>query len=354
MIIKSHVGEYELKIEKQLSFMDSLLKRDNALIVIDKKVFDIYKDSIFKNINIDNVFFINAYETEKTVETALKICELMTNINAKRNAWLISIGGGITQDVTGFAANILYRGVNWAFVPTTLLAACDSCIGGKTSLNYLHYKNLLGTFFPPKQIFVCSEFFKSLSDGDYESGLGEVVKFNIIAGKDGLNRIEHDIDALISRENKVLDCYVERSLEFKKTFIEKDEFDRNERIKLNFAHTFGHAYESMSNYAIPHGTAVAMGTIVANSISVGRSMLTTKTSKRIESVLIKIIHVDIAHISLDFDKIIAAMRNDKKQTGDSLTAVLLDENMDLTIHHDIRFEEIVSAFQHMYDLLSEK
>ena len=129
----------------------------------------------------------------------------MTGLAAKRNIHLVSFGGGIIQDVTGFVANVLYRGIYWSFVPTTLLAACDSCIGGKTSLNYKHYKNLLGTFYPPDYIYICSKFFKSLSQKDFESGLGEVVKFNIMFGEKGLNKIEGKIDYLLQRDPAVLD-----------------------------------------------------------------------------------------------------------------------------------------------------
>ena len=213
------------------------------------------------------MFVVEATEKNKVVDTALDICERITEIPAKRNATLISIGGGIIQDITGFVANVTYRGINWIFVPTTLLAACDSCIGGKTSLNYKKYKNLLGTFYPPDEIHICSEMFHTLTERDFKSGLGEVVKFNIMAGQNGLKNIEDNIDELLKRDDDKLLQFVNSSLLFKKDFIEEDEFDRGVRIHLNFAHTFGHAFETMSHYEIPHGTAVAMGTIVANRIS---------------------------------------------------------------------------------------
>lgn len=204
----------------------------------------------------------------------------MTEIPAKRNAHLISIGGGIIQDITGFVANVLYRGIFWTFIPTTLLASCDSCIGGKTSLNYKKYKNLLGTFYPPDEIFICPKFFKTLTDKDFKSGLGEVVKFNIMAGPNGLANIENNIEKLLLRDEDCLNEFVRSSLSFKKDFIEIDEFDRGERIKLNFAHTFGHAIETVTGYEIPHGTAVAIGMIMADYIAVKRGLLDADISKR--------------------------------------------------------------------------
>jgi 3-dehydroquinate synthase len=168
MIIKSNIRDYSVTIEKNFNFISGLLKSENAFFVVDKIVFEIYKEKLFQSVPAENIFLIEALETNKTIETALEICEVMTSIPAKRNARLISFGGGIIQDITGFAANILYRGIHWTFVPTTLLAGCDSCIGGKTSLNYKKYKNLLGTFYPPDAIFICSEFFNTLLKVDWE------------------------------------------------------------------------------------------------------------------------------------------------------------------------------------------
>ena len=352
MNIKSNLKEYEVIIEEGFGFIHELIQKDNILLVIDKNVYEIYYDKLFKDIDEDKIYIVEAIEQNKTIETALKICERMTSIPAKRNSHLISMGGGIIQDLTGFAANILYRGVLWTFVPTTLLAACDSCIGGKTSLNYLQYKNLLGTFYPPNSIHICSEFFQTLTERDFQSGLGEVVKFNVMYGEEGLVKIESNIDRLLNREKPILDECIVSSLAFKKPFIEEDEFDKGIRIHLNFAHTFGHAFESMSQYVIPHGTAVAMGTIVANRISMQRGMLKNEMVVRMEAVLKKIIHVELNDIKFDIDKIINAIRNDKKQTSQNLTAILLDENMKLGIYRDIKKEEIKEAVEYLFQMLS--
>jgi 3-dehydroquinate synthase len=275
----------------------------------------------------------------------------MTGIHAKRNARIVSVGGGIVQDITGFTANILYRGISWTFIPTTLLAASDSCIGGKTSLNYRKFKNLLGTFYPPDEIFICPSFFKTLTQRDFESGLGEVVKFNIMAGTEGLQNIEASLDALLSRDGEILNKCVENSLRFKKEFIEEDEFDRGERIKLNFAHTFGHGIETITGYEIPHGTAVAIGMIMANRISVKRNLLTEETAARSEKVLLDIIHISYDFRQLNMDDFINAIRKDKKQINDSLTAVLMtDRARDLRIVHDIDIEEIKDCVGHFVDL----
>ena len=350
-MIKSSTKDYSVNIHEDFDVVADLSIDQNTYFVIDKIVYDLYAEQLFKSVPLDQLFLLEATEENKTIETALAICEIMTNIPAKRNAKLVSFGGGIVQDVTGFVANILYRGIHWTFFPTTLLAACDSCIGGKTSLNYKKYKNLLGTFYPPDTIHICTPFFKTLSERDFQSGLGEVVKFNVMFGEQGIKNMEDNIDALLSRDDSVLVKFVNSSLLFKKDFIEKDEFDRDVRIHLNFAHTFGHAFETISNYLIPHGTAVAMGTIVANRLSLGRGWLPAGAVERIENVLKRIINIDISGVDVNMENILNAIRKDKKQVSKDLTAVLMQHNMELVIVHDVNKDEIENAVKYVFDIL---
>lgn len=351
MIIKSSTKDYRVQIEDSFSFFEPLLQIDNTLFVVDKKLYGLYEKELFGKIPEDKLYLIEALEENKTIETALGVCEKMTEIPGKRNARLVSFGGGIIQDITGFAANILYRGIHWTFVPTTLLAACDSCIGGKTSLNYKSFKNLLGTFYPPEEIYICPKFFFTLSQKDFESGLGEVVKFNIMSGEEGLKRIESQIKGLLERRPEVVEEFLQTSLAFKKDFIEEDEFDRGVRIHLNFAHTFGHAFETMSKYEIPHGTAVAMGMIVADRVSLHRGSMEEAICTRAELLLKKIIHVNLDVIQWDIDEVIKAIRKDKKQIDDALTCVLLEEDMKLKVVHDLKREEVERAVEEMLQLL---
>ena len=343
MIIRSGIRDYTLSIESDLSFMEALPRDERAFYVVDAKVYALYVGT-FAGVDRERLFLLDALEDNKTLDTALSICESMTRLPARRNARLVSVGGGITQDVTGFAANVLYRGVHWTFVPTTLLSACDSCIGGKTSLNYKGYKNLLGTFFPPEQIHVCARFFETLTEADFLSGLGEVVKFNLLMGNGGLADIEDALPALLDRDADAVNQFTERSLLFKKGYIEQDEYDTGVRVHLNFAHTFGHALESVSHYAIPHGTAVAMGTIVANEISARRGLLDSALAKRMEGVLLRIIPRERIPESNDIAALTRAIHNDKKQVDDGITAVLLCDDAKLALVHDVRADEVAAGY----------
>lgn len=352
MQIYSKFKTYDVILEKDLSFVKRLQQTENAEFVIDQNVYHLYRYE-FAEIPTERLFVVEATEQNKVLDTALKICEKITEISAKRNTTLISIGGGIIQDITGFVANITYRGIQWIFVPTTLLAACDSCIGGKTSLNYKKFKNLLGTFYPPDKIYICPQFYDTLSDKDFYSGLGEVIKFNIMAGEKGLENIECSMQKLLSRDSKTVNRFVESSLLFKKKFIEIDEFDRAERVKLNFAHTFGHSIEVITDYVIPHGTAVAIGMIMANHISLNRSWLAEEIVVRSEKVLLRVIDVDVHLMRKPLEDYIKAIRKDKKQINNSLTAVLIckyGSESELKLVHDVTEKEIEEAINYFVEL----
>lgn len=351
MIVHSKSKNYEVHMVKDLDW----LKKDSkdSFYVLDRKVYEIYRDQWFCSLPKERLYLMDAVEEAKTIDTVLDICGTMTAMPSKRNTRLISIGGGIVQDVTGFAANVLYRGIAWTFVPTTLLSACDSCIGGKTSLNYDKFKNLLGTFYPPDEIYICPSVFKTLEEHDFLSGLGEVVKFNVMGGRAQLDSIEKDMPELLRRNPEKLVPYVNASLNFKKNIIEEDEFDKGSRVLLNYGHTFGHAIEAITEYAVPHGTAVAMGMIMANRISSSRQMISEELVLRIETLIKKIIPLSGSKFELKASELEAAIHKDKKQTGSNITAILMNADMDLEIVHNIQSNEIEDSAKFLMTFLEE-
>ena len=347
MKIRSAFKEYQVNFCDDLSSAEKLAEEKDAFFVLDHNVYEHYQE-ILPHFPEERLFLMDAVEEKKNMDAALAVCERMTVMAAKRNAHLVSIGGGITQDVTGFVAANLYRGIQWTFFPTTLLAACDSCIGGKSSLNYKGFKNLLGSFYPPDEILIDPQFFRGLTLMDYCSGLGEVLKFNVIAGDDGVLRMERDLDDILAHDYAKLLKYVRVSLEFKKKFIEEDEFDRGRRILLNYAHTFGHAFETTSHYALPHGSAVALGMITANQISVMRGYISENYAERIQMLCSKILqHIPWDESWFSMDAIMAAVRKDKKQTSENITAVLMNRSHQLEVFHDVQENEIDQAIHHL-------
>lgn len=338
MIVHASIKDYEVRFEDSFENVAAALAEGAPFVVVDRRVHALYPH-LFEAVASDRLFLLDAVEEKKVVDSALDICRAMAAMGAKRNARLVSVGGGITQDVTGFAANILYRGIAWVFVPTTLLAACDSCIGGKTSLNFEGYKNLLGTFYPPDRILIAPSFFETLSEADLASGLGEVVKFNVMGGSDALSELEASIDGLLALDPETVNRFVRRSLEFKRGIIEEDEFDGGRRVLLNFAHTFGHAFEASSSYAIPHGSAVALGMVAADAVSGSRGIMSEALAERVGALVRRIMPAFDSRL-IDDAAVLSAIRGDKKQTGDGITAVLLDDAFDLHIVHDMTESEV--------------
>ncbi len=354
MIIKSKLKDYEVIFSNNFDFMKEVKETPNKLLIIDKNVYELYKDKLFSEIEDEDIFLIEALETNKNIDSVLKICERMTKIKAKRNATIISFGGGIVQDVTGFAANIMYRGVNWTFIPTTLLAQADSCIGSKTSLNYISYKNLLGTFFPPDKIYIDLQFVYTLTNRDFNSGVGEIVKFNTMNGESNYSELKGSIDKLLERDLKTLEYFVEKSLKFKQTLIEEDEFDHGNRLLLNYGHTFGHAVESITDYEVPHGQAIVIGMLIANKISKNRNLISEKQVKDIEELCLRVLNVKVDEKCFNLEKVSPAIKNDKKRLGNGLSAILLDGDYQLRRVHDIEISELEAALKEAADIFADE
>jgi 3-dehydroquinate synthase len=268
-----------------------------------------------------NIVAIKAREEEKDFERLGNIIKEVLATGFQRNNKLIAIGGGITQDITGFLASILFRGVQWFFFPTTLLSQGDSCIGGKTSINFSSAKNLLGNFYPPSKIFIDINHLRTLPDHEICSGIGEMCHFFLVDSEDSFSDFSAHYRSALQRDMAILSRLIWKSLIIKRSFIQLDEFDKKERLILNYGHSFGHALESITSYAIPHGIAVTFGMDIANFISVQHGYLSPTTYRLVKSVL--------ANISAgwrlpDFDtqEFIFHLKKDKKNAGRNLRLIL--------------------------------
>jgi 3-dehydroquinate synthase len=354
MIIKSSLKEYEVSFSTHFSFVQQIESTENRFVIIDAKVNKLY-GKYFNQIMAGPGMVFHSIERNKTVRKALEVAEAIMALPSKRNTTLISIGGGIVQDVTGFAASILYRGIKWIFVPTTLLAQTDSCIGSKTSLNHSGNKNLLGTFFPPNKIFIDVGFVSTLSKKDFLNGAGEIAKIAITRGEHGIGEIEQDLSLLLKKDaGKVLE-WVQKSLEVKKKYVEEDEFDVGKRKLLNFGHTFGHALEKSSRYAVPHGQAVSIGMLIANNISEARGKISPEMNRRLQKIILPLITTKIRSDYFT-DGYYDAIKKDKKRQGDSLPAILLCSDTNgyhLAEIHDLLETEIKCAVKTTVTLLRE-
>ena len=273
MRIHSKIHDYDVHFHDTSDFLHDFSRRGERCYVIDANVLRCHGQGCLREIAREPVIELAVSEQGKCLDTVLTLYDRLIERAAKRNLTLISIGGGILQDLSGFAASTLYRGIPWIFVPTTLLAQADSCIGSKTSLNYKRFKNLIGTFYPPAEIFIHIPFLQTLPETDFFSGVGEVVKLHVMGGESSTRAIIGLLPAIARREPAALRTAVEASLGIKQTFLAGDEFDTGRRNMLNFGHCFGHAIESSSDFAIPHGQAVVAGMILAGAVVRRRGLL---------------------------------------------------------------------------------
>lgn len=325
LTINSNIKNYDVFFESEDSFLNVLFQKENSVFVVDENVYSAHKNGCLSSLPKEKLIIISIGEEMKNINSVCELYEKIMCFAPRKNLNLISIGGGITQDITGFVASSLYRGINWIFIPTTLLAQVDSCIGAKTSLNFNHYKNLIGTFYPPSEIHIYPEFLNTLTNADFYSGVGEMAKLHLMNGEKDTNIF---IDSLEGIDNRDLQILLERTkncLKIKKFYIEDDEFDTGKRNMLNYGHCFGHAIESSTDFAISHGQAVVLGMLLANKEALRRGILTHKSERFIrEKVLNPILKVKIPNINVA--KTVEAMGQDKKNLGNGLALVMIQDN----------------------------
>lgn len=252
--IKSSLKNYEIFFSNNLKLPTI---ESNHIVICD---------TFFKNnFNQNNFIYVKAHEKNKSYDYLKKILKQLLKKKISRNYTIIAIGGGIIQDIACYISSIYMRGLEWIYYPTTLLGMTDSCIGGKSSINLDKFKNILGTYNPPSKIFINTNFLKTLKKEDLICGIIEAIKIlyvNQSFRKHYLFLKNIIVKKFFFKKDK-LKKLIYLSLINKKNIIEKDEFDKNERLKLNFGHTFGHAIESSSNFKISHGIAVGLGIIFA-------------------------------------------------------------------------------------------
>ena len=323
MGIRSAAGTYEVRILDELREAAEGLPPGHRLWVVDQRVWDLYAPVLRPLAGADRIVPVPIHEGCKNLETAQELCGTLMELGVRRQTTLVVVGGGILQDLAGFAASILFRGIPWVFLPTTLLAQADSCIGGKTSLNFQNFKNLLGTFWPPRRVLLAPAFLATLEEEDFFSGLGEVLKLHLMGGEASLAAFEGLQTRLHARDLPALTQAIATSLALKQGYIERDEHDAGPRLLLNFGHCFGHALEAVSGYRLPHGQAVVLGMRLANRVAQGRGLLDAAMVQRADRLFQATLKARPAARDLDPAPLLAAMGRDKKRTGQGLALILM-------------------------------
>lgn len=320
--ILSSSKSYGVTISTDSLLLNSKNKPD-TIFLVDSRIAPLLPSAFHQSL-----ISIPGEENSKSLENITPIIIRLRQCGAGRDTRIVAIGGGIIQDVATFISSIYMRGLEWDYYPTTLLGMVDSCIGGKSSINVGQYKNLVGNFFPPQKIVIDVNFLRTLNSEQIVSGLCEAVKICYARGESELEKYLALSPSANLSESQAADIIL-LSLKAKKWFIEVDEYDQNQRLLLNFGHTFGHALESATFFRLPHGIAVGLGMLIAVHYSNERQLLDVygkKRSDRLRGYLLSLIPLFPEKLALlkaiDPEKLMENFDGDKKHSKDYYRIIL--------------------------------
>ncbi len=288
-----------------------------------------------------------AGEAHKTLDTVKDIYKTLIEEKFDRKDLFIALGGGVVGDITGYTAATYLRGVDFVQIPTTLLAQCDSSIGGKTGVDFDGYKNMVGAFYMPKLVYMNIGTLKTLDDRQFYAGFAEVMKHGLI--KDALfyEWLLDNLYEIQDREQDVLEEMVMRSCTVKKLVVEKDPKEQGDRALLNFGHTIGHAIEKYKNFEMLHGECVALGAVAAAFISWKHNWLSMEEYYEIRDMFVPF-NLPISIDDIEPEEILALTKSDKKMAAGQIRFVLLKKVGKAVIDTTVSDEDILNAIREIY------
>lgn len=359
--VKTNNTQYPIIIGKNSlhkleEFIKDSKKYSKIFIITDENVYKLHftkLNNIINKINIASHYLITeASEKSKSFNNLEKICEEIISLNPDRKSLIIAFGGGVVGDLSGFIASILLRGIDFIQLPTTLLASVDSSVGGKTAINSKFGKNLIGSFYQPKLVICDTNLLSTLPIRDLKSGYAEVLKYGLISDKIFFHFLEENYHKIFSLEEEILKEIIFKSCEIKARIVEIDEKEQNIRALLNFGHSFGHLFETETNYSneILHGEAVALGMAMASKMSLNFNLINIDEYQQI------IKHLKIAGFIIEPKKIrnvwsienlTSSLYRDKKVENNSLTFILLESIGKAIIKKNVNighFQQVMNDF----------
>lgn len=328
--LRSPHGIYDVvfgPIEARLNFLR--LSRSHCVVIIDKNVANLHKERLSQFVSQMPCFVFSATEENKSLDELQNIFHFLQANQCTRYTKVLVIGGGIVQDVSAFACHTFFRGIEWELFPTTVLSMADSCVGGKCGVNFDKTKNLIGAFEYPRRVTIDTQFATSLSPQDVLSGLAETLKSAIISGESALEELCKNWAS--TPEQAKLEPLIRQSLLVKKDFVEEDPLDHGKRRMLNYGHTFGHALESATNYAVPHGIAVACGIDLVNYLAVRLGVMQNSTFLRLHSIIKQRFGTKVSISATERQQLIDKVCEDKKRLSNGVYLALVKSPGDWTI-----------------------
>jgi 3-dehydroquinate synthase len=345
--IRSFRGPYEARFVEDFQPALRAELRAGDFLIIDENIARLHAARIDGLREAHPHLLLTPAETQKSYQGVEPIIGRLIREGFRKNHRLVAIGGGITQDVTAFIASILYRGVGWIFVPTNLLSQCDSCIGSKTSINFGPFKNQIGGFHPPVLILNDISLLNTLPQEEFRSGLGEMFHYFLLTGRADFERMGRDYDRAFT-DCEILRGLIRRSLEIKQAMIERDEFDEGPRNVFNYGHSFGHALESYTDYAIPHGLAICFGMDIANQVSVALGLLPAAAAAEMRVLLRRNWQPTVPQVT-ELDRYLDLLRKDKKNVGTEVRVILTRGLGDMFITKIVLDEKVRSVIARCFE-----
>lgn len=333
-------------LAKELSALD--IQERKLCIVTERRVASYYLEEV-KSILEGRCAKVEVYifqegEASKNLSTVDNLYHFLITHEFDRKDMLLALGGGVSGDLTGFAAATYLRGIDFVQIPTSLLAQVDSSIGGKTGVDYHAYKNMVGAFYMPKLVYINVNTIKTLSERQYHSGLGEVIKHGLIRDRAYFEWIKANKEAIAERKDEALAHMVEGSCLIKRAVVEEDPKEHGVRALLNFGHTLGHSIEKLMNFSLTHGECVAIGSLLAADISSKRGYISEQENKEIKNIYA---YFDFPALpkELKAKEVVKETKHDKKMEHGKIKFILLDQIGKAAIYQDVTPEEMLDVIE---------
>ena len=314
-IIKFSTSRVSYFTDSSFSDLRNIVDRKNAIIITDENVFSAHQKQ-FRNWN---TIVLKAGEAFKVQATVDSVIEQMIEMQADRQTTLVGAGGGVITDLTGYIASIFMRGISFGFIPTSLLAMVDASIGGKNGIDVGDYKNMVGVIRQPSFILQDTRMMATLPDKEWRNGFAEIIKHASIRDAVMFRDLEENGMDIYKKRRSLLGSLVSRNMMLKTRIVQRDEFEKDERRKLNFGHTLGHALETQ--YELSHGEAISIGMTFAGSLS--QQLIGFRHQDKLTSLLEK--YQLPTHAAFDRDKVIQVLKMDKKKAGGLIHFILLEK-----------------------------
>lgn len=322
-----------------------------CLIVTDTNVGPHYFEKIKTQIShvFTDVYMyqFEAGEASKTMDTVLDIQRQLVANKFGRKDILIALGGGVVGDITGFAASIYMRGIDFIQIPTSLLAMVDSSVGGKTGVDFEGIKNIVGAFKMPRLVYINTSTLKTLSGRQYFAGLGEVIKYGLLCDVHFYEWIIENMYEINDQDASIMEYMIETCVAHKQRIVEKDPYEKGDRALLNLGHTIGHAIEAYKEFDLLHGECVALGCVCAAYISWKKEKLSSDEYYEIRDMFVPF-HLPITVDNIDPQRILEILKNDKKSVNGTIKFILLKKVGKAYIDMTVSDEEILAAINEVY------